>query len=140
MSQATPRADATLPHRFGLPLPALAFGQLRFWLVVAATLHAIANPVSAQPWYEHYEQADRALEEQDWAAAVEQINQALEQRGDSGVRVRTYGMRFTEYFPYLKLGIAYYHLGQFEAALQAFETEQRLEAIGRSASSLKRFS
>ena len=60
MSQATPRADATLPHRFGLPLPALAFGQLRFWLVVAATLHAIANPVSAQPWYEHYEQADRA--------------------------------------------------------------------------------
>ena len=77
-----------------------------------------------------------ALEEQDWAAAVEQINQALEQRGDSGVRVRTYGMRFTEYFPYLKLGIAYYHLGQFEAALQAFETEQRLEAIGRSASSL----
>ena len=42
-------------------------------------------------------------------------------------------MRFTEYFPYLKLGIAYYQLEQLSAALQAFETEQRLGAIADSA-------
>ena len=37
-------------------------------------------------------------------------------------------MKVTSYFPYFKLGIAYYQLGQWDAALQAFETEVRLEA------------
>ena len=45
-------------------------------------------------------------------------------------------MRFTEYFPYLKLGIAYYQLEQFSTALQAFETEERLGAIADSAPNL----
>ena len=56
----------------------------------------------------------------------------LERKGDSGARVRSYGMKVTPYFPYLKLGIAYYHLDQLDAALQAFETEVRLEAIASS--------
>jgi tetratricopeptide (TPR) repeat protein len=41
-------------------------------------------------------------------------------------------MNVVAYFPYLKLGIAYYHLDQFDAALQAFETEARLGAIAQS--------
>ena len=43
-------------------------------------------------------------------------------------------MRVVDYFPYLKLGIAYYHLGQLEAALQAFQTEEQLGAIQSSES------
>jgi tetratricopeptide (TPR) repeat protein len=41
-------------------------------------------------------------------------------------------MNIVEYFPYFRLGVAYYHLGQFDAALQAFETEARLGAIAES--------
>ncbi len=91
---------------------------------------------SADPWYEHYEKAERALEAQNWAEAIEQINEALERKGDSGARVRSYGMKIISYFPYLKLGIAYYELGQFDAALQAFETEERLGAVTQSKSAL----
>jgi tetratricopeptide (TPR) repeat protein len=40
------------------------------------------------------------------------------------------------YFPYLRLGIAYYHLGQLEAAVQAFATEEQLGAIRESPADL----
>jgi len=101
-------------------------------LASTATL-LIAGPVAADPWYEHYANAERALLQEDWPLAVEQINAALERKGDSGARVRSYGMNVTAYFPYLRLGIAYYHLGQFDAAVQAFETEDRLGAIAEDA-------
>jgi tetratricopeptide (TPR) repeat protein len=90
------------------------------------------RPVLADPWYEHYAKAEKALEEENWTEAVVQINEALERKGDSGARVRTYGMKIIRYFPYLKLGMAYHHLGQLDAALQAFETELRLGAIQQS--------
>ena len=89
-------------------------------------------PAAADPWYEHYANAEQALQASDWKLAVLEINEALARKGDSGARVRSYGMNVVEYFPYLKLGVAYYHLGQFDAALQAFETEVRLGAIARS--------
>ena len=40
------------------------------------------------------------------------------------------------YFPYLKLGIAFYHLGHFDAALRAFQTEEQLGAIQASEADL----
>ncbi len=91
-------------------------------------------PAAADPWYEHYANAELALENQDWTLAVQEINEALKRKGDSGARVRSYGMNVTSYFPYLRLGIAYYHLGQLEAATQAFDTEARLGAIENSES------
>lgn len=77
----------------------------------------------------HYENAERALTKEDWRRAVEELQQALERRGDSGLRVRSYGMNVVDYFPYLKLGIAYHHLGQQDAALEAFATEERLGVV-----------
>ena len=91
-----------------------------------------AHPANADLWYEHYSRAETAIDDQNWTVAVKEINEALERKGDSGARVRSYGMNVTSYFPYLKLGIAYYHLDQFDAALQAFETEARLGAIAQS--------
>jgi tetratricopeptide (TPR) repeat protein len=101
-------------------------------ILVCAAMALIAHPAVADPWYEHYAKAEQALGDQEWALAVQEINQALEKKGDSGARVRSYGMNVTSYFPYLKLGIAYYQLGQLDAALQAFETEARLGAITQS--------
>ncbi|HMB52033.1 MAG TPA: hypothetical protein VKU40_01870, partial [Thermoanaerobaculia bacterium] len=101
-------------------------------LCFAAALALVAATADAQ-WYESYERAERALAEEDWGEAVRQLNAALEEQPESGDNQRTYGMRFVAYFPYLKLGIAYYHLGQHDAALEAFETELRQGAVDRSA-------
>ena len=102
----------------------------------------MANPALAKPWYESYAEAEKAIKAERWSEAIERINLALESKGDSSSRARTYGMNFTEYFPYFKLGIAYYHLGLLDAALQAFDTEQKLGAIQQSElqhSELRRF-
>jgi tetratricopeptide (TPR) repeat protein len=105
-------------------------------LLFALKLFAVA-PLSADLWYQHYQRAEEALEAERWEEAVEELNQAIQRRGDSGVRVRTYGMRTTDYLPYMKLGMAYLALGQEEAALQAFDTEERLGAIEASENTLQ---
>ena len=104
--------------------------------VCVCTLLAGALTAHADYWYEHYERAKSALANGNWDSAVEELLQALERKGDSGARVRYYGMRVRPYFPYLKLGIAYYHLGHYEAALQAFQTEEQLGAINGSEADL----
>jgi hypothetical protein len=103
-------------------------------LLAAVAIVLIAGPAAADPWYEYYANAQQALEREDWTAAVQQLNAALEKKGDSSARARSYGMNVVEYFPYFRLGVAYYHLGHFDAALQAFETEARLGAIVESES------
>jgi tetratricopeptide (TPR) repeat protein len=104
----------------------------RLYVLVAAGLILISGPAAADRWYEHYLVAEEALADQDWSLAVSEINEALAKKGDSGARVRSYGMNVIAYFPYFKLGVAYFQLGQFDAALQAFETELRLGAIAQS--------
>lgn len=75
-------------------------------LLFPALVAALAvAPAGADPWYQHYDLAEKALAAEDWTAAVEQLNEAIARKGDSGARVRTYGMKFTDYFHYLKLGI-----------------------------------
>ncbi len=110
--------------------------RLHGWLLVGL-LTLLPRPGLADLWYEHYAAAEEALAEERWSDAIDQLNRALEKKGDSGGRVRTYGMKFTAYFPYLQLGIAYYELDQLEAALQAFETEEQLGAINASQESLQ---
>ncbi len=106
---------------------------VRTGALLLLVLLGLVCPVAAQPWYEHYERAERALDQEDWTQVVTEITQAIQQRADSATRVRTYGMWHTAYFPYLKLGIAYHQLGQVEAALRAFDLEERLGAITGSA-------
>jgi len=103
-------------------------------MVLVGLIVTTALPALADYWYEHYDRAETALESGNWERAIEELQQALERKGDSGARVRWYGMKVYPYFPYFKLGIAYYHLGQFEAALQAFQTEEQLGAIEASES------
>lgn len=107
---------------------------LPFVLLSAALLCAASGQAQ---WYQAYERAERALAEEDWSEAVRQLNVALEGQPESAANQRTYGMRFISYFPYFKLGLAYYHLGQPEAALEAFDTERRQGEIDRSASDLQ---
>ncbi len=96
------------------------------------TIWVWTAPASADRWYEHYARAEAALAAEQWGDAIAELNQALERRADSGARVRTYGMHTVDYFPYLRLGIAYLGSGQPSAALRALETEERLGAIVES--------
>jgi tetratricopeptide (TPR) repeat protein len=105
-------------------------------ILLAAIALTVSSPVTADQWYEHYARAERALLEGDHETAIAELNQAIERRGDSGARIRTYGMRVTDYFPYLKLGIAYFAAGEYEAALRAFDTEEQLGAIRDSEAAL----
>ncbi len=107
------------------------------WLALLwVALFLGASEARAERWYVHYENAERALREERWRDAVEQLLQATERRADSGTRVRTYGMKVVDYFPYLRLGIAYHHLGQHAAALEAFDTEERLGVVRGSPAAL----
>ncbi len=96
----------------------------------------VAAPGFADLWYQHYAKAERALVDEDWNEAILELNSALEKRGESGAHIRSYGMRVVDYFPYLKLGIAYYHLGHTDSALRAFETERNFGAIQEIATAL----
>lgn len=104
--------------------------------LVATGALLLVVPASAETWYESYHKAEVALENESWGEALHHLNLALEQKPNSSANIRTYGMRFIQYFPFLKLGVAYYHLGQVEAALQAFDTEERLGEIGQSGDDL----
>ena len=123
--------SGSFPHSTFRTRIATAF---RVFLFVSLTM---AGPLFADLWYQHYQRAEDALEAGRWEEAVEELNQAIQRRGDSGLRVRTYGMRTTDYLPYLELGRAYFALAQPEAALQAFDTEERLGAIGGSENALQ---
>jgi len=103
--------------------------MLRVATVLAFGLVGSAGALRADLWYVHYEKAERALADEKWREAVKELHDAIERKGDSGARVRSYGMKVVDYFPYLKLGIAYHHLGQESAALEAFETEERLGVV-----------
>jgi tetratricopeptide (TPR) repeat protein len=103
-------------------------------VLMMSALAAVSPTVFADQWYEHYARAEKALTANDHETAITELNQALERRGDSGLRVRTYGMRVTDYFPYLKLGIAYFAAGEHEAALRAFDTEEQLGVVQGSES------
>ena len=107
-------------------------------LIIALLFLVAANPAFGDLWYQHYQKAQQAMSQKQWESAVEELNQAIQRRGDSGSRVRTYGMHTTDYFPYLDLGVAYLNLGLLDAALQAFETEDRLGAIQQSDEALAR--
>lgn len=52
----------------------------RLIILVGVSLILITHPAAADPWYEHYAKAEQAIEDQDWAATVHEINEALEKK------------------------------------------------------------
>jgi tetratricopeptide (TPR) repeat protein len=74
------------------------------------------SPVFAAKWYENYQQAEYLMEREEWATAIELLKKAIDEEPDPGEHKRTYGVRFIEYYPYLKLGEAYLEIGDSENA------------------------
>jgi len=103
--------------------------------VIAAMLSGA--PAGADEWYQHYLRGKELLNEQFWAEATEELTQAIDKRPEPGVKLLTVGTNFVDYHPYLNLGIAYFNLAQYDAAVHAFDTEVRFGAIRESVSDLQ---
>ena len=92
--------------------------------MVAALAVASVTPASAALWHENYDSALRAMRAEEWDQAVGYLEQSIQQRPDSCIGCKTYGMNFIDYVPYLKQGICHYQLGNHDAALTLFQQEE----------------
>jgi curli biogenesis system outer membrane secretion channel CsgG len=81
-------------------------------------------PGWAEPWKEAYLKGLDFTAAQQWQAAVQAFDQAIQGNPRENGTIRLYGMRYG-YFPYRDKGIALYRLGQWEAAIQALEESLR---------------
>jgi TolB-like protein len=95
-------------------------------VVVCFSLVVISNSsVSAARWYEDYQTAEKALNQEDWTTAIDLLKKVIEKEPESGKRKRTYGTNSIEYYPYLKLGQAYFKMGDLENARRYCEQEKK---------------
>jgi tetratricopeptide (TPR) repeat protein len=77
----------------------------------------------AETWFSDYKDGKAAVREGKYKAAVVLLSRAITQRPESKANVRTYGVQFIDYFPYLYRGLAYARLGNKANALNDFEKE-----------------
>jgi hypothetical protein len=82
------------------------------------------------PWYYHYALAQKLAAHDDWIGALAHLSWALDRRGEPGEWVRTYGMGFVDYRPWLEMGRAHGHLGNWECARDALELSTQKEPLG----------
>lgn len=75
----------------------------------------------ADTWYNNYEKALKAIEKNNWSAAIQYLHAALQEKDTPKLNAKTVGLRFVDYLPYYYLGLAYYRSGQFSDAAVAFE-------------------
>lgn len=106
----------------------------RVLLPLVASL-AIAGPaLAAREWYDYYLQAKEIdVPARRWAACVDDIGQALKLRPRSATNVRTYGMGLVDYLPYYYLGLCLEAQGEHDKAIDAFNREEQLGAIKKTA-------
>jgi TolB-like protein len=108
--------------------------SLSAYLVVIISLAFVINVAySGVPdWYKAYDNGLKAMEKQNYQAAVDYFKEALKsQEKDSGKK-RAMGTIFVEYFPHRELGICYYYLGNINAAMNELNTSMSQSASNRA--------
>jgi hypothetical protein len=90
--------------------------------MICAVAIMLVSLVSPQPgddsWYTHYERGVELVEAGDGAAAVVELEHALEARPEPALRVATDGPRYIDYLPNLFLAIALHMGGDVDRAKQ----------------------
>jgi len=75
-------------------------------LLGLVVLVAVAGPALAvQDWYEYYLQARDDVARRRWSDCLQNLDRALQLRPRSGLRLRTYGVDFIDYFPHYYRGV-----------------------------------
>ncbi len=84
--------------------------------------YGVIRGIFRERWWNFYERGSSFSSGEFWDEAITDFREALKQRNKDGYRARTYGMRFTDYFPHRELGIAYYYTRQYSEAIKELST------------------
>lgn len=84
--------------------------------LAASLLLAFTPGFSQTKFHNYYQTGLEYIEKQDWLRAIEELRSAASLEFEDAHMKRIYGTRFIEYFPHRELGVAYYHLKEFETA------------------------
>ncbi|MBW3564783.1 MAG: hypothetical protein KY459_08660 [Acidobacteria bacterium] len=95
-------------------------------IVILAFLLSFALPLFAD-YRDSFSRGMQALDRKDWAGVRKHMSDAASQHPGEGERVKLYGMRFEVYLPFYYLGLANYHLGDCQGAVDAW---RRADANG----------
>jgi tetratricopeptide (TPR) repeat protein len=98
-------------------------------LLTLALVLAAAPGWAAREWYVHYEDAQKFLRAGRYTEALASLRQAQAMKPRSALQEQTYGLDFVDYLPYHYQGVALVRLGQYTAAVDAFNAEEKQGAI-----------
>ena len=85
-------------------------------LLAFSCVNGGATAASAAPkWYEYYTQAQQASQNKEWRRAIDLYLKAIKADPEPS-KQKNYGMRYTIYYPYLEIGMAYLAVGDIENA------------------------
>lgn len=104
----------------------------RAWACALLQLAAITTmPVvrAADPWYESYAAALKAISSRNWANAERKLKAAIRDGPAPGRGVRTYGVRFVDFQPGFYLGMAYFNQQRYAEALAELKRVQAANLI-----------
>jgi tetratricopeptide (TPR) repeat protein len=96
----------------------------RVWIMLALLALPVAGR-AADEWYVSYEKGVDAVRGGQWQEGVQLLTEAIGGRNEERARMKTYGLRFIDYFPYAYRGYAYSKLGQTARALEDLERSER---------------
>lgn len=125
-----PAASPATPPRFRLfparppTLTDAEYERLRREVMTSCGIDA-ESPLGFAPWYFHYELAQTLDSRGDPQRALEALLVATEHRPVSKRQARMYGMRFTDYLPYLWIAREHVRLGNWECALDALRMSEQ---------------
>lgn len=100
--------------------------------VVFFLIGVFGVPTYASRWYKSYEKGLKEMERENWTAAIQYFKEAIKVQPRDTKKIRTYGMHFIEYFPHREIGIAFYHLGEFEKAKRRLQLSLRFQYSARA--------
>jgi tetratricopeptide (TPR) repeat protein len=99
-------------------------------VLLAALLLLLAAPVFAiKEWYDYYSDAKTQVSRGRCQDALANLQEAVRLRAASGMKLRTYGMDFEDYFPYYHQGYCYARTGDPVSAIRMFNEEEKQGAI-----------
>lgn len=101
--------------------------KLLFYFTI--TMFFVCLPQLHAEWYKDYESGMDALKKGQTQAAVGKFQSAIQQKSDEGTSIKFYGMKFDDYFPHYYLGMAYFNLKNYDAALTEFQISEQNGAI-----------
>lgn len=100
--------------------------------VILVLLTAQPSWAAQRLWYEHYELAIELLDEGNHQQALEHLQSAVAERSEPGLGLRTYGLHYVDYLPYLHLAVASFMTGDGEQGWQHLERSREAGFAERS--------